>query len=72
MPKIQKIEINGHIFPYIVEYGCSLFDNCSVYLKKRLEDTQRRAALACIQAYSHTQHDILQAKVGWEKLETRR
>ena len=56
----------------IIEYGCTLYDNCSVYLKKRLENTQRRAALACTRAYSHTQHDILLSEVGWERLDTRR
>ena len=56
----------------VLEYGCTIYDNCSVALLQRLEHTQRRAALACTRAYSHTKHENLLAELGWNKLEHRR
>ena len=56
----------------ILEYGCTIYDNGSASLKKRLEDTQRRAAIACTRAYCHTKHETLLAELGWESLDTRR
>ena len=56
----------------IIEYGCTIYDNCSVGQTNRLERIQRRAALACTRAYAHTSHNMLLRELGWNKLSERR
>jgi hypothetical protein len=56
----------------IMEYADVIFDGSSDTSLKRLEDTQRQAALACTGAYKHTRHDNLLEELGWSPLATRR
>ena len=49
-----------------------LYDNCTKYLSDRLENVQRRAAIACTRAFSRTSHSNLLKELGWDRLETRR
>ena len=57
-----------YIRPFL-EYGCVLYDNCTKHLSDRLENVQRRAAIACTRAFSRA--NIL-AELGWDRLDARR
>jgi hypothetical protein len=56
----------------IMEYADIVFDGSSDINLKRLEDTQRQAALACTSAYKHTRHEDLLEELGWSPLSIRR
>ena len=56
----------------IIDYGCVIYDNCSKHLQDKLEDTQRRAAVACTRAFSRTPTSALLTELGWPTLSTRR
>jgi hypothetical protein len=56
----------------IMEYADIIYDGSSDTCLKRLEDTQRQAALACTSAYKHTRHVNLLDELGWSPLATRR
>jgi hypothetical protein len=56
----------------IMEYADIIFDGSSDASLKRLEDTQRQAALACTSAYKHTRHVNLLEELGWSPLAIRR
>ena len=55
----------------LLEYADIIFDGSSDTILKRLEDTQRQAALACTGAYRHTSHNKLLSELGWPPLSTR-
>jgi hypothetical protein len=55
-----------------MEYAGVIFDGSADTHLKRLEDTQRQAALACTGAYKHTSHVRLLEELGWPTLSTRR
>jgi hypothetical protein len=56
----------------LMEYADIIYDGSSDTILKRLEATQRQAALTCTGAYKHTSHDILLRELGWPPLSTRR
>ena len=72
IPRISLENIYLTFARPILEFGSTIYDNCSANLSKRLEQTQRKAALACTRAYAHTSHERLLAELGWEKLALRR
>ncbi len=56
----------------VLEYGNILYDNCSMYLKQRLESVQRQAALVCTCAFRNAGYTNLLTELGWPSLEERR
>ena len=56
----------------ILEYGCVLFDNCSVRDSKLIEAVQRRAAVLSTGAIRRTETAKLMAETGWDSLKIRR
>jgi hypothetical protein len=56
----------------ILEYADVIYDGSADTCLKRLEDTQRQAALACTSAYKHTRHVNLLEELGWSPLSVRR
>ncbi len=56
----------------ILEYGGVIFDNCTLYLKQRLESIHRRGAIICTCAFRITSTDKLLDELGWNSLEQRR
>ena len=56
----------------VLEYANVLYDNCSVYLKQRLESIQRQAAIMCTGAFVNTGYTRLLNELGWASLEDRR
>ena len=56
----------------ILEYGCTIFDNCGVGLTNALEAVQFEAARICTGALRHTSRVKLLSELGWSKLSTRR
>ncbi len=56
----------------LLEYGNILYDNCSMYLKQRLESVQRQAALVCTCAFRNAGYTNLLTELGWPSLEERR
>ena len=55
-----------------LEYGCVLYDSCSKQLKDKLEDTQRRAAIACTRAFNRTPTIAVLKELRWPTMEKRR
>ncbi len=49
-----------------------LYDNCSMYLKQRLESVQRQAAIICTCCFRNTGYQKLLSELGWSSLEDRR
>ncbi len=49
-----------------------LFDNCTMYLKQRLESFHRQAAIVCTCAFRNTSYNKLLDELGWESLDDRR
>ena len=68
--KCLEILYKSTILP-IMEYAAVIFDGSTDTITKRLEDTQRQAALACTGAYKHTRHTKLLEELGWPLLSTR-
>ncbi len=63
---------NALVLP-ILEYGGGvIFDNCTVYLKQRMESLQRRAAVVCTCAFRNTSYERLLGELGWNTLDQRR
>ncbi len=56
----------------VLEYANVLYDNCSIYLKQRLESIQRQAAIMCTGAFVNTSYTKLLNELGWASLEERR
>ncbi len=56
----------------VLEYGNLLYDNCSLYLKQRLESIQRQAAEICTCGFKNTSYNRLLVELGWSSLEERR
>ena len=56
----------------IIEYGNILYDNCTLYLKQRLENIQRQAALICTCTFRNSSYNRLLNELGWASLEERR
>ncbi len=56
----------------IVEYGSVLIDNCSVFLKQRLERLHRNAAVIVTGAFKNTGYNRLLNELGWDTLDDRR
>ena len=55
-----------------LEYGCVLCNSCSKQLKDKLEDRQRRAAIAGTRAFNRTPTIAVLKELGWPTLEKRR
>ena len=55
-----------------IDYASIIYDGCSRTLKNKLEQTQRRAAVACTHAFNRTPTDALLRELGWPTLEKRR
>ena len=55
----------------LLEYADVIFDRSGDGDLKRLEDTQRQAALTCTGAYKHTNHNKLLEELGWPPLSLR-
>ena len=56
----------------VLEYGNILYDNCTLYLKQRLESVQRQAAIVCTCSFRNTSYTRLLDELGWASLEDRR
>ena len=56
----------------ILEYGWLIFDNCTLYLKQRLESIHRRGAVICTCAFRNTSTERLLGELGWNTLDQRR
>ena len=56
----------------ILEYGCVIFDNCTIDLAKSLESVQYEAARICLGALKRTPRHLLLNELGWPTLATRR
>ncbi len=56
----------------IVEYGSVLFDNCSAFLKQRLERLHRNASVIVTGAFKSTSYVKLLEELGWDSLDDRR
>ncbi len=56
----------------LLEYGGVLFDNCTMYLKQRLESFHRQAAIVCTCAFRNTSYNKLLDELGWQTLDERR
>ncbi len=62
---------NSLVLP-VLEYGHVIFDNCTLYLKQRLESLHRQAAIVCTCAFRITSYNKLLDELGWNTLEQRR
>ena len=56
----------------LLEYADIIYDGSADNQLKRLEDTQRQAALTCTGAYKHTNHNRLLEELGWPPLSLQR
>ncbi len=56
----------------IFEYGSVLIDNCSLFLKQRLERLHRNAAVIVTGAFKSTGYNRLLEELGWDTLDERR
>ncbi len=56
----------------VVEYGSVLIDNCSMFLKQRLERLHRNAAVIVTGAFRNTGYNRLLSELGWDTLDDRR
>jgi hypothetical protein len=72
IPRIVKENIYKTFIRPILEYGCTIYDNCPIYVSNYLERTQRSAALACTGAYKDTSHAELLHELAWPPLTIRR
>ena len=55
-----------------LEYGCQIWDDCSIQDKDRLENFQIKAARLVTGAKKGTSHELLYNELNWEKLSDRR
>ena len=62
---------NSLVLP-LLEYGHVIFDNCTLYLKQRLESLHRQAAIVCTCAFRITSYNKLLEELGWNTLKQRR
>ena len=62
---------NALVLP-LLEYGGIIFDNCTLYLKQRLESIHRRGAVICTCAFRNTSYERLLGELGWNTLDERR
>ena len=56
----------------VLEYGDIIYDNCTLIAGQSIENTQRKAALICTNAYKHTENKSLLQELGWESMTERR
>ena len=56
----------------ILEYGHTIYDNCSASAAQTIEKIQRQSAIACTGAYKSTSYDSLLTELNWDPLSTRR
>jgi len=59
IPRIVKEYIYKTLIRPVLKYGCTIYDNCQLYVSNSLEKSQRSAALACTCAYKDTSHTTL-------------
>ena len=71
-PRQVKENIYRSFIRPVLEYGCTVYDNCPAVLSHLIERTQRQAALACTGAYRDTSHVTLLNELGWPTLSKRR
>jgi hypothetical protein len=72
IPRIVKENIYKTFIRPVLEYGCTIYDNCPLYVSNYLEISQRSAALACTGAYKDTSHTALMQELSWSPLTIRR
>jgi hypothetical protein len=56
----------------MIEYCHVIYNNISIQHSRRLENLQRKAAIACTGAYVNTSHEKLLHELGWPTLSERR
>ena len=68
-----KILYKSLVLP-LLEYGSVLFDNCTLYLKQRLENFQTQTAVVCTCTcvFRNTSYNRLLEELGWNTLDERR
>ena len=71
-PRQVKENIYRSFIRPVLEYGCTVYDNCPAVLSHLIERTQRQAAIACTGAYRDTSHVTLLNELGWPTLSKRR
>ncbi len=69
--KARETSYKSLVLP-LLEYESVLFDNCTLYLKQRLESFHRQAAIVCTCAFRNTSYNKLLDELGWETLDDRR
>ena len=72
LPRKCLVTIYKTFIRPILEYGCVIIDGCSITSSKKMENVQRKAALAITGGYACTSHRKLLQEVGLDLLETRR
>ena len=72
LPRICAENMYNYCIRPVLDYGSTIYDNCSKHLREKLEDTQRRAGIACTRAFCRTPTKVLLSELGWSTLETRR
>ena len=72
VPRIIRETLYKALVLPIVEYGSVLFDNCSTFLKQRLERLHRNASVIVTGAFKNTSYAKLLDELGWDTLEDRR
>ena len=72
LPRICAENMYSYYIRPVLVYGSTIYDNCSKQLREKLEDTQRRAGIACTRAFYQTPTKVLLSELGWSTLETRR
>ena len=66
LPTVEAI-YTSYIRPQL-EYGCIIYANCTKEQGARLELCQRKAAIACTQAYNKMSNRRLLEELGWPTL----
>ena len=56
----------------VLEYGDTIWDNCTLYEKRELDKIQNEAARKATDATALVSIQALYDEVGWETLQTRR
>ena len=72
LPRICAENMYNYYIRPVLDYGSTIYDNCGKQLREKLEDTQRRAGIACTRAFCRTPTKVLLSELGWSTLETRR
>ncbi len=69
--KARETLYNALVLP-LLEYGGMVFDNCTLYLKQRLESIHRKGTIVCTCAFRNTSYNKLLDELGWNTLDERR